>query len=229
MKAGGKFFQACFAGAMPHRCRCEHTNHFIKKTFPFKSKTDFRAATFNLYVGNGSPCFFRFIGSPKRKGREIMSAGKEGAGLLDCFQIQILGNMPGAVGFQWMNGRPIPNRVAIDFALGRKPGMKIGCGFLYPHQPNVLGEVGIDRVGPSAQIQAPIRDVRVRGLAFGMNAGIRSSRTVNDDSWLAEFGKSFFQVVLNRVATALALPPFKCGAVIGDIQAEPHATESSQL
>ena len=192
MKAGGKFFQVCFGGSVPHRCRCEHTNHFIKKTFAFKCKTDFRAAPFHLYLGNGSPCFFRFIGSSKRKGREIMSAGKEGARLLDCFQIQLLGNMPSAVAFQGMNGWGIPNRVAIDFALGRKPGMKIGCGFLYSHHPNAIGKVGIDGVGPSTQIQATIRDVRVRGLAFGMNAGIGSPCAVNDDSWLAEFGKGIF-------------------------------------
>ena len=137
--------------------------------------------------------------------------------------------MPDAVGFERMNGRSIPNRVAVDFTFCRKPGMKIGRGFLDLHHPYVLGKVGIDRVGPCAQIHATIRDVRVGGLAFGMHARIRSSRAVNDNPWLAEFGKGIFQVVLNRVATGLALPSFKCGAMVSDVQAEPHATESSQL
>src|SRR5438105_4584773 len=68
-------------------------------------------------------------------------------------------------------------------------------------------------------------------LGKGVDAGIRSSSSVNAYSLAADAFKRSLEVILNRVAMGLALPACKRCAVVGDdyFQAPRHPNSSRHL
>ena len=76
----------------------------------------------------------------------------------------------------------------------------------------------------------------MRALCESMNTGVRSSCTVNTHSSAANAFKRLFEMILHRVAMALALPARERSAVVSDVKSQSprhgnaydffHATEN---
>ncbi len=123
----------------------------------------------------------------------------------------------------------IPKCVAVDFSTGRKPGVKTCRSLSCLEDTKLRRERCIQRHHPPIRFpqfaqgsQALLRNLKVRCLSKGMDTGIGPPRAVDGGPLAEDPPNGLFQGILHGVSDALALPSAKCGAIVGDKQADFH-------
>lgn len=228
-KPGLEIFDFHFAIPMADDGRRENPHHFVEEALPRKNDLYFLRRPLAFDGMDRPNRVLDTICSSQRKGREIVRANEQFAGPLKLFKIERSRDMPRAVFPQRMERRGIPHRVAVDFGFCRKSRVEVARSLLDFHHTDRIGQVCVQRQKPLLQGKSAGWHIRVGTLRIGMHTGIRAARSMNDDAVRAEGREGFFEVILDCIATHLALPAVETAAMIGDFQPQPHPCESSQL
>ena len=159
------------------------------------------------------------IATGRAKSRKIVAADKGGGGQFHCFEVEFLTDMPGGAGEGGGANRGEVDLVAVPFAAGGKAGMEVIVSLRRFFNCDIVGEEAINPLAKGDERKMTVR-AEVGDHGAGMDAGVGTAGTMQDDLFANDLAEGFFDNLLDRAAFSLALPADIGGAVVFNGQAD---------
>src|SRR5215470_1812470 len=107
--------------------------------------------------------------------------------------------------------------------------MKIATSVSASEHPDFPWQMGVEGRGPRMKGILAVRDINVSHLGKRMNAGVRSSCSVQFHRLREHFEESTLEMILDTVSIGLRLPPAERASVVRDGQHQPFKAFHGRL
>ena len=159
-------------------------------------------------------------GGPKR--REIMLPHEALRRLVHSIRIELAVNPPGSMPIQRGALQAIEYPIVITPGRGRVTRMKIVADGTSPREVDVVGKIAIGSQQPAARVTLT-RRFEMRNLAGCVHAGVRATGTGYFDGFIGNRLQCGFDMGLDSVPDALALPAIVRRAVVLQTDGDTHS------
>ena len=209
---------------LPHldQCADDPPTHLVEETVALDDERQKRAASPNVTTCEPADGGVAFIARVRRERAKVVSAHQPSCRRAHRRQVQFHRHVPRLRAQERIHRAQVPHEIAVLFGGRVKPRMEVGMTARCGQDPDVLGQMGVQR---QRQLADRHPDLASRNLDVGhqterMDAGVGAAGTVNSRSAGKQLRQRLFDFLLHAKTDLLHLPAGVGRAVVGDGELE---------